>query len=201
MPRYLMTHAERPHLADRVDYSAAGCASSCEKTIGRPGLGVLVAPARPSWRSTASTSVRPHAYVGLLLAALLAGCGARTVVETVTANTTRSGGTLWQFEALLHDTFGNRPVCASGRWRQNFTAGHCTPLATFAPYGYVFAGAHRSRFHVTSTRARDFGNYPQPVLIRGRNIACDPRERTFLVEYVEAVPLTLGCSRAGWTSR
>lgn len=119
----------------------------------------------------------------------------------MTANTTRPGRTLWQFEALLHDTFGNRRVCASGRWRQNFTAGDCTPLATFAPYQYVFAGAHRSRFHVTSTRARDFGNYPQPVLIRGRNIACDPRERTFLVAYVDAASLTLGCSRAGWTSR
>jgi hypothetical protein len=92
-------------------------------------------------------------------------------------------------------------VCASGRWRQNFTAGKCTPLATFAPYRYVFAGARRSRFHVTSKRALDFGNYPQPVLIRGRNIACDRHEHRFLVAYVDAASLTLDCSRAGWTSR
>jgi hypothetical protein len=135
-------------------------------------------------------------YVPLLLVALLAGCGTSTSPKA-----TRDGRMLWQFEALLHDTFGNHPVCASGRWRQNFTAGSCIPLATFSPYSDVFAGAHGSRFHVTSTRALDFGVYPQPVLIRGRNIACDPRERTFLVEYVDAASLTLACMRAGWTSR
>ena len=135
-------------------------------------------------------------YLALVLIALLTGCGTGAKMKA-----TPAGKRLWQFEALLHDTFGNRPVCASGRWSQNFTDGSCSPLAEFAPYVYVYAGAHGSKFHVTSTKAIDFGNYPQAILIRGRNIACDPHERTFLVKYVDAASLTLGCLGAGYTSR
>ena len=135
--------------------------------------------------------------VPLVLAIVVfAGCGGQAGRRT-----TASGDTLWQFEALLHDTFGKRPVCASGRWAQNFTAGSCAPLAMFAPYSYVFVGARGSRFHVTSTKALDFGNYPQPVLIRGRNVACDRDERTFLISYVNMASLTLSCSRAGFVRR
>ncbi len=111
----------------------------------------------------------------------------------------KRGRILWQFEALLHDTFGNRPICSSGRWRQKFTSGDCSPLAVYSPYFYVFTPARRSAFHITSKKACCFGNYPQPVLIRGWNIACDARETTFLIEYVDAASFTLGCSRAGWT--
>jgi hypothetical protein len=114
---------------------------------------------------------------------------------------TKEGRVLWQFEALLHDNFGNRPVCASGRWGQKFTSGRCAPLAVYSRYRYVFARARDSAFHVSTKKARDFGNYPQPVLINGRNVACNARETTFLILQVAAGGFTLGCSRAGWTGR
>jgi hypothetical protein len=111
----------------------------------------------------------------------------------------KSGQILWQFEALLHDTFGNRPVCASGRWAQEFTSGDCSPLAVYSPYSYVFAHAHRSAFHISSKkRVGGFGNYPIAVLIRGRPIACNARETQFLIKYRDSASLTLGCSRAGY---
>jgi len=107
---------------------------------------------------------------------------------------------LWQFEALLHDRFGDSRICASGRWAQDFTSGSCKPLALYSPYVYVFQGARHSRFHVTSRKARGFGNYPVSVLLDGENIACNKQETTFLIKFRDAAGLTLGCSRAGYVS-
>jgi len=125
----------------------------------------------------------------------LAGCGANHVRARPITN---KGQLLWEFEALLHDTFGNRQVCASGRWAQRFTSGACSPLAVYSPYWYVFADAHHSTFHVTDKQATNFGNYPQPVLVDGKNIACDKASTRFLITYVDAASLTLGCSAAGY---
>jgi hypothetical protein len=111
----------------------------------------------------------------------------------------KSGQILWQFEALLHDTFENRAVCASGRWAQKFTSGDCSPLAVYSPYSYVFAHAHGSAFHISSKKqVGGFGNYPVAVLIRGRPIACNAQGTQFLIKYRDSASLTLGCSRAGY---
>src|SRR6266581_5376434 len=96
----------------------------------------------------------------------------------------KDGLVLWRFEALLHDTFGKRAVCASGRWAQKFTSGDCSPLAAYSPYSYVFSHAHGSSFHISSKkRVGGFGNYPVSVVIRGRPIACNAQETQFLVKY------------------
>src|SRR3981081_2148013 len=111
-----------------------------------------------------------------------------------------SGRILWQFEALLHDKFGKRPVCASGRWAQNFTSGSCSPLAVYSPYFYVFANAHASAFHISSkAKVGGFGNYPTPVLVRGHPLACDRGETRFLILYRDT-RFTLGCMRAGYVT-
>ena len=99
------------------------------------------------------------------------------------------GKLLWNFEALLHDRFGNGRICASVP--VNFSSGSCAPLAKFLLYRYVFPQARRSPYHVASGRVGGFGNYPTPVLIRGRPIACDARERRFLIHYRSAISLTL----------
>jgi hypothetical protein len=113
---------------------------------------------------------------------------------------THSGRTLWQFEALLHDTFGTRPVCASGRWAQKFTSGACKPLAVYSPYFYVFADAHRSAFHISSKKqVGGFGNYPVALSVRGHPVACDTREARFLILYRDT-SFTLGCMRAGYVT-
>jgi hypothetical protein len=134
-----------------------------------------------------------------LLAVMLAsGCG--TSHTEVTVPLSKNGSVLRQFEALLKDRFGNRLVCASGRWAQNFTSGSCKPLASYSPYVYVFRGARHSRFHVTSKKARGYGNYPVSVLLDGKNIACNKQETTFLIKFRDGAGFTLGCSRAGYVS-
>ena len=112
----------------------------------------------------------------------------------------KRGRVLWQFEALLHDTFGNGNVCASGRRGSlNFTGGACSPLAVYSPYFYAFAQARHSALHVSKTKTvGGFGNYPQPVLIRGRPIACNARETQFLIVLPDAISFTVDCSRAGF---
>jgi hypothetical protein len=77
------------------------------------------------------------------------------------------GRALWNFEALLHDTFGSRYVCTKGN-SLNFIApsNQCSPLATYRPYIHQFAAARHSAFHLAShLPKRSFGNYPQPVRI------------------------------------
>jgi len=140
------------------------------------------------------------------VAALVLGTGGGAATATTTAvstgppsGLTERGRVLWQFEALLRDTFGGREVCATGRSRNNFTT-TCGALAFFSPYDYVFAGARGSAFHVSSKKACCYGNHPQSVLIRRRNIACNVRETMFLLVNLARVHFSLSCSRAGWTS-
>lgn len=105
------------------------------------------------------------------------------------------GRALWNFEALLHDTFGSRYVCTKGA-SLNFIApaNECSPLATYEPYLYEFAGARHSGFHlVVRLPKASFGNYPQPVRISGRFIACGPHARSYLMEFSDASTFTVAC--------
>jgi hypothetical protein len=121
---------------------------------------------------------------------------------------TRSGVLLWDFEALLHDTFGSRQVCEitgattagvplpdSG----DFVAprGGCDPLAMYSPYVPVFANARNSPFRlvVRAFPPGAFGNYPGPVRVAHLHVACTTAAKTFLVSYGDAAALTLGCLR------
>lgn len=139
----------------------------------------------------------------LVLAAVLVLC---LIAVTHAASSARSSGEraapvgltsrghlLWNFEALLKTTFGRKqPLCVSG-W--NFTAGDCTPLATYRLYWYTFQSPHGTAFHLSSRRARSlaFGNYPAAVLIQGHTVACDVHERRFLIAYTSGAGLVLGC--------
>jgi len=107
---------------------------------------------------------------------------------------TARGRLLWNLEALLGQTFGDREVSASAR--ANFScAGSCAPLAKYSLFRYTFMRPRGSSFHASSRRIRDasFGNYLIPVRIRGRVIACDRSERRFLVKHLNGVSLTLAC--------
>jgi hypothetical protein len=105
------------------------------------------------------------------------------------------GRALWNFEALLHDTFGRRYVCTKGA-SLNFIAptNQCSPLATYEPYLYQFANARHSGFHLVSRLPKaSFGNYPQPVRVNGRFIACGSNDRRFLMECSDASTFTVAC--------
>ncbi len=139
--------------------------------------------------------------LGLLAVALLSVCG--SIVSAASAGVPRrlstSGQTLWQLEALLHDTFGGRAVAAHESPRSgvlNFAcAGHCAPLAYWSPYFFTFSGARHSSFHLSAKRFSPgyFGNYPELIEVKGRTVACDRAGRRFLIKYRDAVGLSLAC--------
>jgi hypothetical protein len=102
---------------------------------------------------------------------------------------------VWSFEGLLSQTFGYKPGSAAGGIDIS-CSGDCSPLSTYSPYSFVFARHRDPTFHISTRRpgpSISFGNYPAPVLIEGRLVACDSKESTFLVEYREAVNFSLGC--------
>jgi len=108
---------------------------------------------------------------------------------------TRHARLLWNLEALLHQTFDGRGVSVSRP--ENFScAGECAPLSTYRLYRFTFARAIGSSFHVSKRTFGDngeFGNYPVPVLVRGRAVACDARETRFLISFRSTASFTLDC--------
>jgi hypothetical protein len=112
----------------------------------------------------------------------------------------RRGRILWQFEALLHETFHKRYVSAHyiRGVAINFACASrvgCAPLAYWAPYFFTFSRAGQSDFHVSKKRFPPgaFGNYPLAIWIKGQFVACDRAEKRFLIAYRDAVGLSLDC--------
>jgi hypothetical protein len=125
-------------------------------------------------------AVRVVVVIVAVSVVLVAGGAAST--SGPPAGLSRTGRALWEFEALLHDTFGDRVVCT--RDDINFVGGTCAPHATWLPYVYVFADARHSAFHLIVRRpVGSFGNYPVLLRINGKYIACDMQHRTFLIGY------------------
>ena len=145
------------------------------------------------------------ALVGVAVSAVVSVAGPAPAPASSTgspAGLTKAGWTLWQFEALLHDTFPHASKISAHFHRTdwwNFACpGACAPLAYWQPYSFTFSGARHSRFHLSAKRGRPlFGNYPIPIKIKGRLVACDRRERNFLITYGDAVGLSLACLRPG----
>jgi hypothetical protein len=132
-------------------------------------------------------------FAALLCVALVAFAPAASAAPP--PGLSNKGRALWNFEALLHDTFGSRLVCTKGA-SLNFIApaNECSPLATYEPYLFEFARARHSAFHlVTRLPKASFGNYPQPVRINGRFIACDRHDARYLMEFSDASTFTVAC--------
>lgn len=114
---------------------------------------------------------------------------------------TQQGRLLWNFEALLRDTFDRRVVSASSglNGALNFScAGLCGPNARYLHYKFTFSNARGSSLHVSKRRyiGGSWGNYPRGILIRGHLIACNADETRFLISWVfrSMASFTLGCS-------
>jgi hypothetical protein len=70
----------------------------------------------------------------------------------------------------------------------------CAPLAYWGIYFFTFKNARRSAFHLSTRRTLiSFGNYPIPIKVRGRFVACNRAETKFLITYGSAVGLGLAC--------
>jgi hypothetical protein len=107
------------------------------------------------------------------------------------------GQLLWNLEALLHQTFGSRQPSVSGKnVSENFScAGDCSPLSTYSPYFYTFTNLGKSDMRLSSADVLkdSFGNYPVPVLIRGKAIACNSAGTEFLAINRAESSFTLMC--------
>ncbi|HEX6680908.1 MAG TPA: hypothetical protein VF063_09705, partial [Gaiellaceae bacterium] len=138
--------------------------------------------------------VRLGSFLAVLATAVI--CSVQAASAQPPPGLTQSGRALWEFEALLHDTFGRLPV--SGHYARgvawNFAAcgrNACSPLSYWNPYSFTFTSARRSTFHLSARRSLpSFGNYPLPIKIKRRYVACDRRERKFLVTYLSGVGLS-----------
>ncbi len=127
--------------------------------------------------------------------AIALGGGALAGAATQTPALNRPGKVEWNFEALLYQTFHTRDVSERGS-SQNFSCpGYCSPSFEYNTYVGIFANATRSAYHLSTKRfpAGAFGNYPVPVEIKGRLVACDNAEHTFLVAYAGTANFSLGC--------
>lgn len=114
--------------------------------------------------------------------------------RTVTPGLTPRGQILWEFEALLRDNFGPKPVFVR---RDDFScAGNaCGPLAQWSPYFFTFAKASGSRFRLVKRPAASFGQHAGVVLIKSKAIACGSRSHEFLIRYLIAFSFTVDCQR------
>jgi hypothetical protein len=104
------------------------------------------------------------------------------------------GQVLYEYEALLNETYGAGLVECSGSagchmgWFYSKMTG---PLSEFSTYSFVFSGFGKSAFHLmpvgVTLAPGSFGNYPVPVTVNGRVVACNPAATEFLVTNGAAV--------------
>jgi hypothetical protein len=81
------------------------------------------------------------------------------------------GQTLWNLEALLHDTFGDRTACLRLR-DYAFVSASCGDLARYGYWKKIFVGAQHSRFKlVRLAHPPALGNVAL-ITVRGLYVSC-----------------------------
>jgi hypothetical protein len=128
---------------------------------------------------------------------------------------TSDGRLLWNLEALLRATFGSSqpsssdliatgptnpsdppPNATTGPYLNFNCAGtDCAPVSTYSAYWYTFTDPTNSTFHISRRNYQGwfFGLGAEPVLIKGKIVACDAQESTFLIRYADSASFTLTC--------
>jgi len=102
-------------------------------------------------------------------------------------------------ELLLRETFGKKQPSVTG-WSDFSCAGVCSPLAKYSPYIYEFSpSSSGSSFRLGPRANADsyYGNYAQPVLIKGRTIECGTSPSEVLVELSDSANYDLHCAFPG----
>ena len=95
------------------------------------------------------------------------------LAKSLTAN----GRVLWNLDALLNDTFGNRVECFDGQHFSIFSVPHgseCpSPDARYQGWVFTFLNAYHSAFRlVRLAKEPDTGATNVPVNVAGRYISC-----------------------------
>jgi hypothetical protein len=111
------------------------------------------------------------ATVGLSAASGWIGVHNATASSGPPPRLTAYGQTLWNVEALLHDTFGNKRACLRLR-DYAFVSRTCGDLADYGYWKNIFVGAHRSRFKlVRLARPPAMGNVGV-ITVKGLYVSC-----------------------------
>ena len=95
----------------------------------------------------------------------------------VSRSLTPNGRVLWNLDALLNDTFGNRVDCYDGQRIVLFSVrhgGYCpSPEARYQTYVFTFLNAKHSEFRLVHlSRPPNTGATNAPVRVGGRFISC-----------------------------
>jgi hypothetical protein len=136
--------------------------------------------------------------VTLWLASATANTSTAASASKPPTGLTASGRLLWNFEALLRQTFGaGYQGCLEylNRYTLSFTKdSYCRSHsnADTMYYRFTFKGASSSAFHVVARTFRPaaFGNYPEPIRVERNYVACDPAGHTFLISYGDVYGLS-----------
>lgn len=150
----------------------------------------------------AETRMRHLLFVAAVAAALVSLPAASGASHTHSQSSelrelTSRGRLLWNLEGVLRRNFRNpNDVWMSRRHNPVINFACCSSRGAMAPYGYVFRPPGGGAFHLSSRRFApgNFGVDPVQVLVRGRSVACDARERRFLIMYRGSAGVSLGCS-------
>ncbi len=135
------------------------------------------------------------AIVAMITMSASVSAVARHQTSSPPSGLTSQGRLLWNLEALLSKTFGTRQPFVSGRENFSCSGTSCSPLSKYSPFTYTFAHLGASQFRTTSRNISkySFGNYPEPVLIRGKAVVCNSIGTKYLIVYKDQASFTLGC--------
>ena len=103
-------------------------------------------------------------------ALLATGVPADAVAPSRAHGLTTYGRTVWNLDALLHNTFGSRQVCLDLR---TYSFGStCGSFAVDGYWQYTFASARHSRFKLVRRKSPPALGNVQPLRVRGLYVFC-----------------------------
>jgi hypothetical protein len=90
---------------------------------------------------------------------------------------TLNGQTIWNLDALVNDTFGDRAPCWDAKEANIFAVAHggeCpSPAARYAPYVFTLLGARDSTFRLVSRSSTpNTGVTTTPIRVNGQYVSC-----------------------------
>jgi hypothetical protein len=118
--------------------------------------------------------------ISAVLAAMLLGALAASAAgppPSITPSLTPNGRVIWNLDALINDTFGDRVDCWDGE-RDNVFAvarnGECPgPEARYEEYVFTFLNARDSSFHLVKRSSPPFsGATSVPIRVDNEYVAC-----------------------------
>lgn len=117
------------------------------------------------------------------VAAGLGGASARAAgpPPSLAPSLTQNGRVLWNLDALMNDTFGNRVECWDDQQFEVFSVAHggyCpAPEARYQEYVFTFLNAFHSEFRLVNlTRPPNTGATNSPIRVGSRYISCSDGE-------------------------